>query len=312
MDLFSKESFTQHDIEQLIRDRTEESLHIEFKNAGSLNNTEPNKKEIAKDVSAFANSDGGIIFYGINEENHVASGLSFVNGNVTTKEWLENVILDNISQRLEKLLIVPVRFDNIIEQTIYVVKVPRSDISPHMNLKDKLYYRRYNFKILAMEEYEIRNLYLTRRDGKVVIDSLGINSMNKLDFRDSHYRFELSIYIANRGNFLCEKYKAVCFMYQVDGVGYRVDKEYNVTDVPEEGVKISNREIVPVFPNEVIRIMSFIIDIPVLRFDEINEKLKFDFYTFYSDKLVETEFPTKFLFKKSVYDIEEKWTENGV
>jgi len=36
-----------------------------------LNNTERNKNEISKDVSAFANSDGGTIIYGIEEEGHL-------------------------------------------------------------------------------------------------------------------------------------------------------------------------------------------------------------------------------------------------
>ena len=34
------------------------------------------KAEIAKDVSAFANSDGGIILYGIEEQEHKAHALS--------------------------------------------------------------------------------------------------------------------------------------------------------------------------------------------------------------------------------------------
>lgn len=55
-DFHKKEKFTYKDISNLILSRTEESLYLEFKRAEAL--SQDNKYEIAKDVCAFANSDG--------------------------------------------------------------------------------------------------------------------------------------------------------------------------------------------------------------------------------------------------------------
>ena len=68
---------TEADIEELITAKVSESLHVEFKACASLENTEGRKKEISKDVSAFANADGGTIFYGLkaDKETHEAIGV---------------------------------------------------------------------------------------------------------------------------------------------------------------------------------------------------------------------------------------------
>ena len=71
------------------------------------------KKEIAKDVSAFANSDGGTIIYGVSEYNdaersHLPEQISPINRVEYTKEWLEHVINSNISPKINSLKIIPI------------------------------------------------------------------------------------------------------------------------------------------------------------------------------------------------------------
>ena len=51
----------------MILNQTEENLHLDYKGAGSLATIDGKKKEISKDISAFANSDGGFVIYGIRE-----------------------------------------------------------------------------------------------------------------------------------------------------------------------------------------------------------------------------------------------------
>src|SRR5689334_6385899 len=54
------------DIERFIADGQEENLHLEFKTVGSadLKRTE-DKQNLAKCMSGFANSNGGIIIWGV-------------------------------------------------------------------------------------------------------------------------------------------------------------------------------------------------------------------------------------------------------
>ena len=158
MNFLEKEEYNIDDITALIKNEAEESVHLDFKAAGALSKDDKKKVEIAKDVSAFANSDGGIIIYGIEEQNHKAAKLSYIDGNKYTKEWLEQVIQDNVQRRIEGLKIFPIREKGDIANSIYVVKIPRSSNTPHMSA-DKCYYKRNNFRSVKMEEYEVRDLF---------------------------------------------------------------------------------------------------------------------------------------------------------
>lgn len=154
-------------INNLISKEVEESLKVEFKRSESI----ADRKEMSKDISAMANSAGGVIIYGIEEDNHRASSKSFINGQEFSKEWLENVIDSNIYRKVEGLIIHPIRVDGKIEKSIYVIEVPESQDSPHM-AKDKKYYKRHNFKNLPMEEYEVRSLYFKSRYPELMLDNI--------------------------------------------------------------------------------------------------------------------------------------------
>lgn len=63
MGFFEKEEYTLEDIQQLIQDEIEEDIHLDYKDGRALSKEEKKRTEITKDVSAFANSAGGIIIY---------------------------------------------------------------------------------------------------------------------------------------------------------------------------------------------------------------------------------------------------------
>ena len=63
-------NWTEAKLQNFITSEIEESLTLEYKSAEALDRTETKKKEITKDVSAMANSAGGIIIYGIKEYNN--------------------------------------------------------------------------------------------------------------------------------------------------------------------------------------------------------------------------------------------------
>jgi predicted HTH transcriptional regulator len=58
------------DLEQLIKDDIQESLTLEYKASDSLGRGNAQRNELVKNVSAFANSAGGQIVYGIEEVDH--------------------------------------------------------------------------------------------------------------------------------------------------------------------------------------------------------------------------------------------------
>ncbi len=196
---FEKESYTISDIDSLIANKTQESFNLEFKSARALKDLSKSSTEFTKDISSFANSAGGIIIYGIEEDDHVAQSKSYIDGSQITKEFLENLIHGNIHRRLD-LKIYPI-VDPDIDKTIYLIKIPESENAPHQN-SDKAFYKRYNFKSSKMEEHEIRNLFLREKSTKLRFAPLGI-SMNSVDILSVDKirvaKYELKFNIENYG-----------------------------------------------------------------------------------------------------------------
>jgi len=170
------------ELETLILDGVEESIQLEYKSADALQNTEHYKKEIAKDVSAMANSAGGVIIYGIKEfssgeRKHLPEKITPVKRSVISKEWLDQVISNGISPKIDGLRIYPIALEPL-DEVVYVVEIPQSSTA-HQNTKEFKYYKRYNFESVPMLDYEIKDI-MNRLKYPVI----------ELDFEIEEYTFE--------------------------------------------------------------------------------------------------------------------------
>ena len=139
---------TEADLAQLIKDEIEESLTLDYKAADALGKSDAKKTEITKDVSAMANSAGGILIYGIREHRdparkHIPEAIDPVNRNDFPKEWLEHII-NNIRPRLDGVRIVPINLNTSVSHVVYVVEIPQSDTA-HQAF-DYRYHKRFNFE----------------------------------------------------------------------------------------------------------------------------------------------------------------------
>jgi hypothetical protein len=148
------------DLQEYVARGDEESLTLDYKAADSLGKNDLKKKEITKDVSAFANSAGGRIIYGIREyadaaRRHLPERLDPFDGREFTKEWLEHVIA-GVRPRIDGLVIYPVRLSTGPNDAAYVVDIPQSSTA-HQAV-DLRYYRRYNFESVPMYDHEIRDV----------------------------------------------------------------------------------------------------------------------------------------------------------
>jgi hypothetical protein len=254
--LLDKEEFSEQDILNIIDSRLEESVNIEFKSAGALTKVPAKKKDISADVSAFANSDGGIIFYGIAEEENCASGVSFIDGVIYSKEWLENVISSSIQQRIKGLVIIPVRFDNDFYKTVYVVKIPKSYNSPHINI-DKKFYKRWNFQSVAMEEYEVRDSYFRFIDGNLILEDYSISLDKNSDSESLH--FPIIFKVKNDSQVFVENYKVSARISGMDQLQIS-GQNLNLTELAD-GATVSTIGNLKIFPDEIIDILKFKISI---------------------------------------------------
>lgn len=175
-------------LNSLIENKVEENLNLDYKAAGSLDKQNNKTAEISKDVSAFANSDGGILIYGIKEDKvnkHLPEKIDPINRKEFTKEWLEQIIQDKIRPRISDFKIHPIEIDN--KQVVYVVEVEKSNTA-HQAF-DKKYYKRFNFQSTAMYDYEIRDI-LNRSKNPIIELEFALKNQNKV----------LVIYAVNRGS----------------------------------------------------------------------------------------------------------------
>lgn len=147
-------------VQRYIDDGIEESSTLDYKAADALGKSDGKKKEITKDVSAMANSAGGIIIYGIKEydtqvKKHLPEKLDVIDRTQFSKEWLEHII-NNIQPRIEGVIIQPIVMNVNQNHVVYVVEIPQSTTA-HQAM-DRRYYKRFNFESIPMEDYEIRDV----------------------------------------------------------------------------------------------------------------------------------------------------------
>lgn len=151
--------WTEEDIISMVENGVEENLNLDYKACGSLSKEEKKKSEISKDISAFANSAGGTVIYGIIEEGN--KPLKIDEGfdpKVISKEWLEQIIDSKIQRKVPGVRINPIELSSSKgERVIYVVYIPQSPLAPHM-ASDNRYYKRYNFQSKPMEDYEVKDV----------------------------------------------------------------------------------------------------------------------------------------------------------
>ena len=300
---FDKDEYSFDDVMSLINNNAEESINLDFKASEALDKVDGKKKEISKDVSAFANSDGGIIVYGIAEENHKANSVSFVDGDAYSKEWLEQIINSGIQRRIDGLKIYPIRKDGDIKQTIYIVKIPYSYDVPHIN-RDKKYYKRFNFESVPMEEYEVRQLYERKRKSKLLIATYSVDFVENGEYDDdSMCKFRLKIDIVNKGLTVEDSYK-LNFYVNFENVNFEnlqssnyiafewakhIDhRDYQTLSVGKK-YKLSCKGRFPVFPDERVNAIDVFMLIPKNNLTELQERAKFEILLLYSNGKDEVE-----------------------
>jgi hypothetical protein len=193
------------DVEILIKDKVKENLSLEYKRSLSLNkNDQKSITELSKDISAFANSVGGTIIFGVEEDNKTQTPIKIDGGfkpDEISGDWLDQIISSNIQPKL-KVRIKPIALSKTNPGSfIYVVYVPLSETAPHMASDKRYYYRRETRKEI-MEDFQVRDVLNRKTTPDLLIYLKPIlDSANKLNFQiDNTYGTNIEIAIKNNSN----------------------------------------------------------------------------------------------------------------
>jgi hypothetical protein len=148
---------TESDIQTIIYREYEESLTLEFKAIATLEKP----ADISKEISAFANSSGGLVIVGLSEKDvnggksKIATRIDWNTKKAYTKEWFSQKIIANIQPHINNLDFISMK-SNDGTSNIFIIDVPSSPYSPHMSCcDDHQYYERIGARSVPMEHYQV-------------------------------------------------------------------------------------------------------------------------------------------------------------
>jgi hypothetical protein len=157
-------------VHRLVTQKEPESIFLDYKETIATN-SRSDRREIAKDVSSFANERGGVVLYGIPEERENDEpvpvdvsdiGMEPVSG---LPHVIEDILVGALMPRLPELRVREVPLVNPPGEVVYLVWHPESWEAPHMihAYGEHRYYKRGNFRAVRMEEGEVERLYVRRQ-----------------------------------------------------------------------------------------------------------------------------------------------------
>ena len=192
------------EIQRLIEDRAQESLYLEFKRGDALGRQNNQRAELIKDVTGFANADGGRIIYGIAESRPVdgvaaAESLAPVVDATITREWLSSTIHDHTSPRLHDFDIEEIAVPG---GRVLVVDIKAAGTAHQTLVGDLRYYQRVGVTTRPLEDFRIRDL-MSR--GTRPTAEVAVRTQNHGISADLH-RYSLRVAITNVGNVTMEKW----------------------------------------------------------------------------------------------------------
>ncbi len=166
-----------------------ETARIEFKSHRIFEKKEKAREELSQEISAFANTEGGVILIGIEErkdgKSRIADRISGLSPDVISPESLQQVADSNISPPLTGIRVSRVHFSKHNTGTVgFAIAVPQG--STAYQAKDLKYYGRREFEKKPLLDNEIRLRMMKGRiaQAELLIDKIIYNtaqSLNKIN-----------------------------------------------------------------------------------------------------------------------------------
>lgn len=147
---------TYSDIDDLVNIRQErEGYHLDFK--VEFGNVDKVKKELAKDISAFANTNGGYLIIGVDKKYNII-GIEKTIQNKEIDEWINQILVSNIEPQVfyfnPKIIPIPNS-----AKVLVVIHIPESTKKPHIVTEWNKYHVRINDSSKTANHNQIRDMF---------------------------------------------------------------------------------------------------------------------------------------------------------
>jgi hypothetical protein len=220
------DQITPQTIVDYVAQAREEDLHLDFKVVNDANLTRDDRKSLAVALSGFANSDGGLIVWGVDARQN-AQGIDAAQARRDISNLplllgrLNELSGQSVSPLVDGVLhrIIPVAGNDGFAVTL----VPVSDSGPHMAKGgEDRYYKRSGSAFYRMEHFDIEDMFGRRRKPVLIVTAQPHPRVTSSAGGAMHYQGIVVVSIENRGRgFARAPYLAVSPTrpYVVDGNG---------------------------------------------------------------------------------------------
>ena len=164
---------------------------------------------LSKQVSAFANASGGLLFVGLNDHGKIDGGVPIDLKGGGTREWLEDLVSSCVDPKIPSCNVFEVCGEGettLIKPNcaVYVLELPASVDAPHQ-AKDHRYYLRIAGKSRPMGHLHVQDVLRRTFHPQVEISRFGPYgepAFDQSDPRGARVLIQFRAFLANRGRTL--------------------------------------------------------------------------------------------------------------
>jgi hypothetical protein len=194
-----------NEIDRFLTDKQEENIELEFKTVNHPDYNDENrhydKENISEVLSGFANSNGGIVVWGIKCKAN-SSGQDVAKEKKPIKQLTKFL---NLLNRLESQAVTPpitgIEHKKIVisDDTGFIKTfIPKSDTAPHMaNFSGKHYFKRSGDSFIQCEHYDIVDMFSRKKSPQL---RFVVKVDRKEIMHQSQCRWRIIVSMANDGN----------------------------------------------------------------------------------------------------------------
>jgi len=183
----------------------QESLQLEFKANddrdpifvdGAI--TKSGKKMLAKEISAFANSAGGLIVLGVDcrpvDKVDQAVKLTPILRLSRAETTVRDAASELLQPRHDGIRVASIRSEEVADAGYIIIDVPRSERRPHRSeaTDQKQYFKRSGGSAFAMEHYDIEDAF-NRASSPSLILEVSYSAGMQVGTQEQHYKLDIAL-----------------------------------------------------------------------------------------------------------------------